>query len=84
MLIKANLFVYGYSKNSNNVKYKKLLLLKYKELHILNIKNIYIYIYSCDGKAEFSPVITPVFSVKLCFRNHSNKLICFLITYYRC
>ncbi len=28
--------------------------------------------YSCDGKAEFSAAITPVFSVTWSFRNHSN------------
>ncbi len=37
-----------------------------------------------DGKAEFSAVITPVFSVTWSFRNHSNMLIwCSLnISYY--
>ncbi len=33
-------------------------------------------IYSCDGKAEFSAAITPVFSVTWSFRKHSNILIC--------
>ncbi len=33
-------------------------------------------IYSCDGKAEFSAVVTPIFSVTWSFRNHSNMLIC--------
>ncbi len=39
--------------------------------------NIFLnVIYSCDGKAEFSAVITPVFSVTWSFRYHSNMLIC--------
>ncbi len=32
-------------------------------------------IYFCDGKAEFSAVITPVFSVTWSFRNRSNILV---------
>jgi len=34
-----------------------------------------IVIYSCDGKAEFSAAITPVFSVTWSFRKHFNMLI---------
>ncbi len=50
-------------KYSNKVKYYS----KLKELLIF-----YNAIYSCDGKAEFSAAITPVFSVTLSFSNHSN------------
>ncbi len=32
-------------------------------------------IYYCDGKAEFSEAITPVFSVTWCFRNHSDLML---------
>ncbi len=40
----------------------------------LNI--FYNVVYFCDGKAEFSAAITPVFSVTWSFRNHSKMLIC--------
>ncbi len=33
--------------------------------------------YSCDGKAEYSAVITSVFSATWSFKNHSNMLIFF-------
>ncbi len=38
--------------------------------------NVWIYLmYSCDGKAEFSAAITPVFSGTWSFRNIYNMLI---------
>ncbi len=41
--------------------------------YVDNLKELFsIVIYSCDGKAEFSVVITPVFSVTWSFRNYSN------------
>ncbi len=41
-------------------------------------KNTFLLIfvnYLCDGKAEFSAAITPVFSVTWSFRNNFNMLI---------
>ncbi len=57
----------------------------------MNVKgfpfDLFNAIYSCDGKAEFSAAISPVFSVTLSFRNHSNMLIFCSINisyYYQC
>ncbi len=52
-------------------------IMKY-HYNLKQLFSILIYfkaIYDCDGKGEFSAVITPVFSVTWSFRNHSNMLI---------
>ncbi len=47
-----------------------------------NIITINIYMYSCDGKVEFSTAITAVFSVTWSFRNNSNIQSCCLRNIY--
>ncbi len=49
---------------------------KEQKKHSSIVKYYYNFcIHSCDGKAEFSATITPVFSVTWLFWNHSNMLI---------
>ncbi len=45
---------------------------KYFNMYVFNVLN---EMYSCDSNAEYSVVITLVFSVTWSFRNHSNMLI---------
>jgi len=53
-------------------KYSKTVILRiYLNICMLCIN----VIYSCDGIAEFSAAISPVFSVTRSLRNHSNMLI---------
>ncbi len=58
------------------------------QIHSKNIQlNSTIVKYSCDGKAEFSAVITLIFSVTWSFRNNSSVVIwcsVFIINYYWC
>ncbi len=46
--------------------------LVFNNLFLLSFNKVF---YFCDGRAGFSAVITPVFSVTRSFRNHSNMLI---------
>ncbi len=63
------LFIWSKCKNYNIVKY-------YYNLRTVFYFNIISnVIYFCDSKAEFSAVITPVFSVTWSFRNDSDMLI---------
>ncbi len=70
-----------YSKNSKNSE----ILLECKTA-VFYVNICYNVIYFCDQSCIFS-IITPVFSVTWCFRNHYNMLICCsrnISDYYQC
>ncbi len=69
MITKAALFDQKYSKTV--IMWKYYYNLRY---FFFLFKYILSVNYSCDGKAEFSAAITPVFSVTWSFRNHSDLL----------
>ncbi len=64
------------SQNSNMVKWT-----------VICFNILWIVIYSCDGKDEFSVDITPLFNVTWSLGNHFNMLICCSMNtyyYYQC